>query len=657
MLLQTWREKILGAPRDPFDKSTRKNIALVAFFAWIGLGADGLSSSSYGPAEAFLALGTHHHLAFYLAILTAFTVFVIALAYNQVIELFPSGGGGYKVASKLLGPKVGVLSGSALLIDYVLTIAISIAGAVDALFSVLPLSALPYKLHVKLICLFVLLFLNLRGMKESIKILMPIFVGFLITHFFIIAYGIGLHGKALPGMLEANFAETQSFVSEAGWVVVLALFLRAYSLGGGTYTGIEAVSNNVNHLAEPRVHTGKWTMFYMALSLSLTAGGIILLYLLWGVEPEQGQTLNAVVFGQVLNGLPFQNYLLVLTLALEAGLLFVAANTGFLGGPAVLANMSLDGWMPKVFRNLSSRLVTQNGIIFFGVFAAFILVWTRGNVSALIILYSINVFITFSLSLVGLCVYWVKHRTYTINWFYRMGLSIFGSIVCISILSITLFEKFSSGGWFTLLVTSSVVVACLFVKRHYQSVERLVQKLDKLLTLPIDNTTSQINRKINAADPTAVFLIGESVGQGMHTLLWVQRMFPGYFKNFIFLSVGVVDVGSYDSETSLKKLQSNMKKRMQYFVDFSHQKEFAAESYIAYDSDPAGTLMKLSDKISEEYPNAIFFSALLIFSQHNWFYRKLHSDIPATLQHHLHLQGRQMVILPVRLEREMPLII
>src|SRR6202521_2468842 len=138
--MKTISAALLGAPLDPFSNQTRQHIALIAFLAWIGLGADGLSSSSYGPEEAFLALGQHYHLAFYLAIVTAITVFIISLAYNQVIELFPSGGGGYKVASKLISPRAGLVSGSALIVDYVLTIAISIAGGINALFSLLPIS-------------------------------------------------------------------------------------------------------------------------------------------------------------------------------------------------------------------------------------------------------------------------------------------------------------------------------------------------------------------------------------------------------------------------------------------------------------------------------------------------------------------------------------
>src|SRR5262249_4903570 len=156
------------------------------------------------------------------------------------------------------------------------------------------------------------------------------------------------------------------------------------------------------------------------------------------------------------------HFLLAITLFSEAGLLFVAANTGFLGGPAVLANMSIDGWLPNRFRHLSSRLVIQNAIIVFGVGAIGILLWTRGHISLLVILYSINVFITFSMSLLGLCVYWIRHRTAGSKyWYWRLVLSLIGFIIAISILSVTIFAKFTEGGWLTLLITSAVVVICL----------------------------------------------------------------------------------------------------------------------------------------------------------------------------------------------------
>ena len=203
-----------------------------------------------------------------MAIATAATVFIIAVAYNQVIELFPSGGGGYKVATSLIGPYTGLVSGAALIVDYMLTIAISIASGVDAVFSFLPTGAQELKLGVEIAIAALLILLNLRGMRESIKILLPIFLGFFITHAVLILFGIGLHVNRLPTLLPDTLDQTSHLTQQFGWVFAASLFLRAYSLGGGTYTGIEAVSNNVQSLAEPRVRTGKWTMFYMAASLS-----------------------------------------------------------------------------------------------------------------------------------------------------------------------------------------------------------------------------------------------------------------------------------------------------------------------------------------------------------------------------------------------------
>src|SRR5437899_8295125 len=247
------RTMVIGAPLDPLSQKTRQHIALVAFLAWVGLGADGLSSSAYGPEEAFRALGAHTHLGLYLAVATAATVFIISLAYNQVIELFPTGGGGYRVATRLIGPYAGLTSGAALVLDYVLTISISIASGVDAFFSLLPVGWQPYKLAAEVVFIVALVLLNLRGMKEAITVLLPIFLGFILTHAFLIVYGVLSHATVLPTLVPDVWRGTSELSAQVGWTGVAALLLLAYSQGGGTYTGIEGVSNNVNVLAEPRV--------------------------------------------------------------------------------------------------------------------------------------------------------------------------------------------------------------------------------------------------------------------------------------------------------------------------------------------------------------------------------------------------------------------
>src|SRR5438132_9432255 len=197
---QRLKRLLLGGPKDLQDPHLFRHISLVAFLAWVGLGADGLSSSAYGPQEAFKNLGDHTYLAVLMAIATAFTVMIIAASYSRVIEHFPFGGGGYVVASRLLGPRLGVVSGSALLIDYVLTISVSIAAGGDAVFSVLPngahwanlhVAGLPLKLQVELATCALLVILNLRGVKESVKALMPIFLVFFLTHRSMIATAFG----------------------------------------------------------------------------------------------------------------------------------------------------------------------------------------------------------------------------------------------------------------------------------------------------------------------------------------------------------------------------------------------------------------------------------------------------------------------------------
>lgn len=639
---------VIGDPLNPFTPNILRHVSLIALLAWIGLGADGLSSSCYGPEEAFIALGHNTHLALYIALATAVTVFIISLGYNQVIELFPSGGGGYKVATQLLGSHIGLISGAALIIDYILTIAVSVASGTDQFFSMLPQSFWPYKLLVEGLVVVTLMVINLRGMKESIKLLLPIFLGFVIIHFGLIVYGIAAHSKGLIGMIPETIHQTQTLAATIGWLPLLAIMLHAYSLGGGTYTGLEAVSNNVNTLSEPRVRTGKWTMFYMAVSLSFMAGGIILLYLLWNATPTAGQTLNAVVFHSILGDGSAGKVLLIITLALEAGLLLVAANTGFLAGPRVLANMAVDSWVPNRFRHLSSRLVIQNGLIVFGICALIILLWCRGRVSLLVILYSINVFITFSLSLLGLSVYWAKHRSQASpRWGVRLAFSIFAFLITSGILCITLATKFESGGWFTIVITCTVIGFCLLIKKHYISINKKLAELDAQLKQPITEKVAPLTP--DSQLPTAVIFVGKSFGVGMHTLLCVLRIFPRYFKNFIFVSVGIVDVESFTAEATLEKMKQEVGDTLAYFVDYCQQYRIAAESYSAFGTDTVEELSRLAEEVSQKYPNCIFFASKLVFEHDNWITRMLHNETPTTLQRHLHLQGKELMILPMKI--------
>lgn len=639
------KQILVGVPLNPFNPSSRQNISLIALLAWIGLGADALSSSCYGPEEAFLALGSHTHLALYVAIITVLTIFIISIGYNQVMELFPSGGGGYKVATKLLHPYAGLISGAALIVDYVLTITVSVASGTDAFFSFLPEWLSDYKLYVEMVAIIILLTLNLRGVKEAIQVLFPIFLGFVITHFLIIIYGIAVHSKGLSLVIPITLQQTHELAQSMGWLTVIGLTLHAYSLGSGTYTGLESISNSVQRLAEPRVQTGKRTMMYMAFSLSFTAGGIILLYLLWNVHHVTGQTLNATVFHSILGDSGFGQMVLIVVLGLEAGLLFVAANSGFVSGPNVLANMAVDNWMPNRFRHLSSRLVIQNGLILFGVAALAVLFWTSGDVSTLVVLYSINVFITFSLSLLGISVYWVKHRASSV-WLWHFIFSVFACFITVSILFITLYYKFRAGGWFTILTTSALVVVCLLIKHHYQRFANKLAEMDKLLEQPITET-NVAPHALNPQLPTAIIFVNYT-SVGMHAMLSILRLFPGQFKNFVFLSAGAVDTESFSGQEELEKMQSEVNKTLDYFVNYCSQYQIPAEGYSTFGTDSMEELKKLADVVGAKYPHAIFFASQLIFRHENMITRLLHNQTSLTLQHYLHLQGKELMILPMK---------
>src|SRR5579859_5571246 len=296
---RTFSQILIGPARDVKDPEVFHQLSLVAFLAWVGLGSDGLSSSCYGPEEAFLALGSHQYMAVFLALLMALTVFIISASYSQTIDEFPTGGGGYLVATKLLGTYAGLISGCALVIDYVLTISISIASGADAIFSFLPVSFLEFKFWTCVLVVLLLVGMNLRGVKESVLTLLPIFLAFVVMHVWLIAYALVDRAPQLPQVLHHAITQVHGEIHGIGLLALAIVFFRAYSLGGGTYTGIEAVSNGLPILREPRTVTGKRTMVYMALSLAFIAGGILLAYLLEHVGPVPGKTLNAVLFEHV----------------------------------------------------------------------------------------------------------------------------------------------------------------------------------------------------------------------------------------------------------------------------------------------------------------------------------------------------------------------
>jgi len=655
------RERLFGRKKDFRDPSIFHRVSLVAFFAWVGLGADGLSSSAYGPEEAFKSLGDgHHYMALVLALAVAATVFIISYGYSRIIEQFPQGGGGYVVASKHLGPYPGLVSGAALLVDYVLTIAVSVASAGDAIFNFLPDAWHSYKLLVVLVALAALTVMNVRGVKESILVLTPIFLVFLVTHAVVIVGAIAGNFGEAGTVASTVSADASRDLGALGLGAMMLIFLRAFALGGGTFTGIEAVSNGLGIMREPRVRTGKHTMVLMATSLSLTAGGILIAYLLLHVDKAMiapghaGETLNYVLTDLfaghwTIASIKVGKFFVILTSIAEGALLIVAAQAGFVDGPRVMSNMALDQWLPSRFASLSEQLTMHYGVYLMSGAAAAVLVYTGGDLRTLVVMYSINVFLTFSLSNLAMMRHWWRVRARE-RWKKSMVIHLVGFLVCAGILLVTATEKFGDGGWVTLVITSVVIALCLWVKSHYRAVAKQLRRLSDELAPEAIPAVAPAPPELDPLAPTAVVLAGGFGGLGVHTLLQIPRLFPDQFKQVVFVSVGIIDAGTFKGKQEIAALQRKIDADLARYVDFAGTRMgLAADADSALGTEAVAELERLCREVHLRFPRAVFFAGKLIFRQERWWQRLLHNETAHAVQRRLEFDGLTMVVLPIRM--------
>lgn len=646
-LFERLKHRFIGKPRNINEPSLFHKISLIPVLAWIGLGADGLSSSSYGPEEAFKALGPHTYLAIFIAIATALTVFILAYAYSRIIERFPHGGGGYMVSTHTIGNGAGVISGSALLVDYILTITVSLAACGDAIFSYLPAAFLHYKLPFVMGLIVLLVILNLRGTKESVTFLAPIFITFVVTHILLIGYGLYSHFQDIGPVMERYRGGIATDLGTIGFVGILAIFLRAFSMGGGTYTGIEAVSTAMHVMREPKVQTGKRTMLYLAVSLAVTASGLLFCYALFNIKPVTGRTLNATLADLTFNAWPMGGLLALVTILSEGALLIVGAQSGFAGGPSIMANMAKDSWLPRRFSALSERLTMQNGVLLMGITSLALLIYTKGSVSALVVMYSINVFLDFTLSQFGMSKFFFQNRKKNRDWSHRIVIHLIGLVLCFTILIVTIFEKFGEGGWMTLVITSGLIVLCYLIRKHYKKVRKGVRQLEEILS---SLSTGKIPNEapVNPNERTAIMLVSGYNGFGLHSWLSVFREFPNLYRNFIFISVAEIDSGAFKGASEIEALKSSIADQLAQYVKLCRSYGYAADYRMDVATDVVEAATNLCQEIVREFPMSTVFTGKLVFRKEHPFQRILHNETGFAIQRRLQWEGVTTVILPVR---------
>lgn len=650
----TWgarlKHVLIGRPRNLFDKSIFHTLALMPVLAWVGLGADGLSSISYGPEEAFKAIGTQHlYLGVALAVAIAGTVWLLAVAYSHLIEAFPTGGG-YGVATRMLGRRTGLVSGCALLVDYVLTITISVAAAGKALFSLLP----PEWSHLTLLCeiiaLAFLTIINMRGAKESILVLLPIFAVFVVSHLAMIITGIIRQVPHAPEVASNIVDGWSSGLSTLGFVAIMGKLATAYAMGGSTYTGLEAVSNGLPLLREPRVANAKRTMLYLAISLSVAAFGIITCYLLWDIRPDANKTMNAVLAERVSEGLPGATIFVWTTMISAGGLLIAAAQAGFLSGPRVMSNLAVDGWLPRTFQSLSDRLITANAILFLGLAAAGALLYTRGDVSQLAVLYTINVFLTFTLTMTAMLRYWWKQPRGTTNRKRRLLLYVIATLVCGGILATTIATQCEPPylSPIALTVTGVLALICMLIHGHYQAVSARLRKLYmELENLP--RTPKNDVGDIDPTQPVAVVLVSRYGGVGIHTVMNAFRAFPHHFKGIVFLNIGIVDSGRFKGEDSMDELRRETEESLTRYQELARSMGIPSAGRYGIGLDVVHEAETLCLAAARDYPRCTFFAGKVIFGKPKWYHWVLHNDAAMAIQRRLQLAGRVVVVIPARI--------
>ena len=317
--------------------------------------------------------------------------------------------------------------------------------------------------------------------------------------------------------------------------------------------------------------------------------------------------------------------------------------------------MALDKWVPTRFATLSDRFVTLNGVLIMGAAALVLMISTRGSVALLVVLYSINVFITFTLSQAGMVRHWWIERKVLPSWRRKLAINGVGLVMTAFILISIIVVKFTEGGWITLVVTGTLIFIVVSIRRHYDNTAKLLKRLDALVMAAGYSSSEEIpgitKKEIGEFDPeakTAVLLVNGFNGMGLHTLFNVFRLFGDSFKNFVFVQIAVIDAGNFKGAAELDRLQAQAKSEIDRYVKFVEQHGYHAEGMFSIGTDVVEEASKLGPKIVEKYPQSVFFGGQIVFPKETFLTRLLHNYTVFSMQRKFYHEGIPVVILPIR---------
>ncbi|WP_238653686.1 APC family permease [Paenibacillus piscarius] len=424
------------------------------------LSSDALSSVAYGPEQILLVLVTISAAAFWYSIPIAAGVLVLLLAlilsYRQIIFAYPHGGGAYVVSKENLGKYPGLVAGGSLLVDYILTVAVSVSAGTDAITSAFP-SLHPYNVPIAILFVLLITTLNLRGVTESASFLAyPVYL-FVLALFIMI--GLGLF-NVLSGRVPAEL-HTAIGTPVAG--VSLFLLLRAFSSGSSALTGVEAISNAIPNFKAPAPNNAAKTLAAMGILLALLFSGIVFLAYYYGIAPREKVTVVSDLAEHVF-GRNFMYYFVQGTTAL---ILVLAANTGYSAFPLLAVNLAKDKFIPRMFTVRGDRLGYSNGIVSLGVLSIILIIAFKGRTEHLIPLYAVGVFIPFTLSQTGMIVKWLRHKPE--GWLPKLIINAVGALISFIVTIMFFLTKFPQV-WPVLVFLPLIILFFYRIYKHYESV-------------------------------------------------------------------------------------------------------------------------------------------------------------------------------------------
>jgi amino acid transporter len=462
MAIGKLKRRLLGRPIATAQESHERlgRATGMAVFA-----SDALSSSAYATEEILLILtlagAAALHTAVPISVAIALLLAVVVASYRQTILAYPQGGGAYIVTRENLGTYPSLVAGAALLTDYVLTVSVSVAAGIAAITSAIP-ALYPYRVWLCVFAVLGIAVANLRGVRESGRVFAVPTYAFIAAYAAMIVWGLVLwvRGAAPAG------GEAASAVMPPGTEPLTAfLVLRAFASGCVALTGIEAVSDGVPAFRPPEARNARQVLVMLGTILITFFIGITFLANAFGLAPAAQETVNSQLARRVFGG---QNVLYYVVQAMTTLILVLAANTSFADFPRLSWFMARDGFMPRQFTSRGDRLAFSNGIIILAVLSALLLIAFSADTHALIPLYAVGVFVSFTLSQLGMVRYWVRHRQPW--WPWRATLNGVGATATGAVTLVIATTKFTHGAWIVILLLPVLVLLLVTIRRHYDDV-------------------------------------------------------------------------------------------------------------------------------------------------------------------------------------------